>query len=485
MIEGPRPVTTSNHPSPTVKLPHIDVRWGFRERVTAIAVLVLIGYGLDIGRLVADAVAGSRTPMLALTPLLALLIASAYRWPPPGVNDNESDWLFVAILGTAGLGGILLVSSRFETMAALFRLDLVFGVLWAACATAIMLGARHAQRMWRIWLFAVLSANPALFGLMSGTLGGSDAAIAGVSVCYGATAVYLAGARTGRLKRLIGAGVCLGVGWFVVFVLVHTLPLFWLVTIAAAVVPAVIHIGTTRWAERERGGLPGDQPAYPVRSRSSVVALVLLAFLVAVVHAAPARPPAPAVVHGDWATKSGLYDEQEFPDAQRFLGPNARFVRYRVPVAVGLPAAAVDVITTSNLASLRDHRHTVWYPSTRPLNFVPATGLQNTPPVEVRAVFSNADTMIDPTTPQWYALTWDWRTDSGYQQVTVVVNQNVAESTTPPPAPEGLELVDTLLSPALWIGRQQPDGPAWVDETVVQRATEIADNLLANVSAGA
>lgn len=484
MIEGPRRVTTSNHPSPTVKLPHIDVRWGFRERVTAIAVLVLIGYGLDIARLVADAVAGSRTPMLALTPLLALLIASAYRWPPPGVNDNESDWLFVSILGPIGFAGIALVSTRFETLAAAFRLDLLGAALWTVCATAIFLGARHTARMWRVWLFTVIGCNPVLFTLAAGMLGGSDSAVAALTVCYGATAVYLAGARAPRLKRLAATSVCLIGGWGLASVLLGTLPLFRTVAVAAAVLPVVVHVGMRRWVGPDAGAA-GEMPAYPVRSWKSLLALVLLAFAVAVVHTSPAPIREPAAVQGDWIAKSGLYAEQELPEAERFLGPNARFVRYRVPVAVGLPAAAVDVITTGNLASLHDHRDTVWYPSTRPLNFVPASGLQSTAPVEVRAVFSNADTAIDTTTPQWYALTWDWRTDSGYQQVTVVVNQNVAESATPPPAPTGLEVVDTLLSPALWIGRQQADDPGRVDDVVVRHATEIADSLLAHVAARA
>lgn len=481
VIENPQPVRSSNPAYHAVRLPDVGIRWRYRERLLAIAVLVSIGYGRDIAGLVAEATAGSRTPLLALTPVLAVLIASGYRWPPAGVNDNESDWLFVAILGPIGFAGIALVTTRFETLAAMFRLDLLGAVLWTACASAILLGARHTARMWRAWLFAIIAVNPVPFSLAVGMLGGSDTAVAAVSVCYGATAVYLAGARAPRLRRLAAASVTLVGGWGLVLLLIGTLPLFGTVVAAAMVLPVTVHIGMRRWVGPD-AGRTGEARAYPVRSWKSLLALVLLAFAVAAVHTTPPSMSEPASVPEDWAETAGLLGARELPDAQRFVGADARFVRYEVPTSPGMPAAAVDVITTGTLASLRDHNDTVWYPSARPLNFVPATGLQTIAPVEVRAVFSDADAAIDTATPQWYALTWDWRTDSGYQQITVIVNQNVADPATPPPAPAALEVVDTLLKPALWIGRQQADIPTTVDDIVVRRAAEIADSLLANAA---
>lgn len=455
-----------------VGLPSVRAYWA---RIAAVGALVAIGYGLDLIGVVMSAVDGSRTPLLALTPVLALLIASGYHRPPPGVTDNESDWLFASILGILGFAGITLVSARFETLAGLFRLDLLGAVLWAACATVIVLGARHAQRMWRVWLFAALCCSPVPFFLAAGALGGSDTVTAGLSVCFGATAVYLAGARAGRPRRLLAALLCLVIGWCLTALLIGSMPLFATVTIASAVVPVLVHVVLRDWVA-PGVGLISPPPLYPTRSWPSFAALPLLALLVAVTHTSAPQPPEPPVVSGDWTHQANMVGARQFPDITRFLGPDAQFARYRIPDSPGLPAAAVDVITTPNLASLRDHRNTVWYPTTRPLNFTAAPN-PTAAPVELREIFSNADTATDINTPQWYALTWEWRTAAGYQQVTVIVNQNTAAPADEPPSPQ-LSAGDTLLSPVLWIGRQQAEVAGPVDDTVTGRATDIADSLL-------
>ncbi|MGE2733568.1 hypothetical protein [Mycolicibacterium vaccae] len=465
-----------------VRVPGLGVRWRYRERVAAVTALVAVGYGLDFAGLVTGALAGSRTPLLALTPVLALLIASGYHNPPKGVTDNESDWLFATILGTLGFVGIALVSDRFDTLAGLFRLDLLGAVLWAACATVILLGARHAQRMWRVWLFAVLSASPVPFLLAAGMFGGSDAVVAGLGVCYAAVAVYLAGARARRLKRLMSALLYLCIGWGLVYLLIDRLGLFATVTIAAGVLPVVAHVVMRRWIA-PGVGMFVPTAMYPSRSWRSHAALPLLALVVAVVHTPAPQLPEPATVRGDWMHGAGLHDARPLPDAQRFLGAEAQFARYQMPGGPGVPAAAVDVITTPRLGGLRDHRDTVWYPTVRPLNFA-ETARTGPSPVQVREIFSDADSATDYATPHWYALTWEWHTPAGYQQVTVIVNQDTGATATEPPLPQ-LGAADTLLGPLLWIGRQQADTRGVVDPAVIERATDIADALLASAAARA
>ena len=455
----------------------IQIRWGYRSRLLAVVALVAIAYGSDYVHLVGDALAGSRTPLLALTPLFALLVATGYRRPPDGVNDNESDWLFVAILGIIGFAGIALVTARFEALAAVWRLDLMGAVLWAVCASVILLGARHTQRMWRVWLFAAISATPVPVTLAAGALGGSDTANVAVSVCFGATAVYLAGARAPRPKRLLAAAASLALGWLTATLLIDALPLFGVTAIAALGVPVLVHVGMRRWIGT--GADTGPLESYPARSWRSLLALPVLALVVGFAHTSAPTATEPPVVQGDWVRSAGLFDARELTDVQHYLGGDADYVRYAVPAGAGMPAAAVDVITMPSLAALHDHHSTVWYPTTRPLNFTAAPPLTTGAPVEVRAVYSNADTAIDSTTPHWYALTWDWHSDAGYQRVTVVVNQDTAGGE--PPAPQPMTVTDTLVNPALWIGRQQAEGQGRVDDLVVRRATEVADSLLAHL----
>jgi hypothetical protein len=207
----------------------------------------------------------------------------------------------------------------------------------------------------------------------------------------------------------------------------------------------------------------------------AALALAAVALLVTNFHVS--TPPTPPTMRSDWAQRSGLFAATEYQFAGRFFGPNTKFVRFAVLPAIDKPAAVVDVISTPNLAALRDYSDAIWYPSPVPLNYQAVNGSDRRIPLGARVVHTNADTATNGSAQNWYAITWVWQADAVYQQVTVVVNQ-AAGSVERPVAPTPLSVADTVAKPMLWMARQQPDSAGAVDQRVVSRANDIVHLLV-------
>jgi hypothetical protein len=183
-----------------------------------------------------------------------------------------------------------------------------------------------------------------------------------------------------------------------------------------------------------------------------------------------------STVSPDWMKQAGLSASTSFPFITRFLGPGSTLDRYEVPGVVGMPAAAVDLMTAANGAALQDFVDAVWYPTSRPLDYSPAEPKGTMPP-GARVIYTNSDSATDVAGGDWYAVTWMWRSGNVSQQVTVTVSQTI-EGNQPPPPPTGLSLAETALRPAMWLARQQPHQTGQVDPRVSQRAAQVVSLLL-------
>jgi len=447
--------------------------FGFWPRIAALVGLFLFAYFFVFAQVVADAVAGSRTAFLVVAPLLVALIAFGYRTAPRGVGDNESDWIFAALAGAAGFTAIALLTHRFPTLAALWRLELVGAVMWVACSAVIMFGVRHVVRMWQLWAFAFFCSTPLPFLMMIAVIGGSDAAAAALGATLGAVAAYLAGRATRSRWRLAAALGCLAVGVGLAVLLIRHTTLLVTLVVVAAILPVLVTAGL-HYLTRATGNQQwaAITVRFPGRSPRSFVALALAAVVLLVLHPPVPRPQVPPLVRGDWANRGALAHVAEFPFITRFIGPGATLTRFDVPSSAAFPAAAVDVMTTANLAALRDYADAVWYPTPMPVHYRPADSGDG-----ARTVHSNADAATDSAARDWYAVTWVWRVPGAYQQVTVIVSQ-VLTSDDPPPAPQPLSVSETIAGPAAWVVRQQPEYVSPVDPLVTERATEVVRLLL-------
>jgi hypothetical protein len=455
-------------------------RFAFWWRITALSALFFGAYGVVFHQVLADALAGSRTAFLVVAPLLVAMSAAGYRTSPRGVGDNESDWIIAAVSGVVGLAVIILVTNRFPTLAGLWHLELVGALVWVACAGMIIFSVRHVLRMWQVWLFAFLCAITLPYLLATAALGGSDEAAVAVAAGLGAFAVYLAGRPTRRRWRIGAALLSLAIGLGLSISLTTFLGLFATELIAAGVVPLLAAIGLHHFTlSNGKHRLDAVFAGFHPLSVRSLAALALAAVALLVTHFQASSPPAPPTMRGDWAQHSGLVAPTEYPFASRFFGPNAKLVRFAVPPAIGRPAAVVDVISTTNLAALRNYSDAIWYPSPVPLNYqaVSGAGSDSQLPVDARVVHTNADTATDGSAQNWYAITWVWQVAAVYQQVTVVVNQAVGSADSPV-APAPLSVADTVAKPMLWMARQQPDSVGAVDPRVVSRANDIVHMLV-------
>ena len=248
------------------------------------------------------------------------------------------------------------------------------------------------------------------------------------------------------------------------------------VIVGAGVVPVLTTIAMHHIAPFVHKPRPAvTAPGFPHRAPLTFVVLVGFTVIQLLAHLpAPALLPPPRVA-GDWAQRSGLGGPAGFGFIGRFLGPHTTLARFTVPDVEGMPHAAVDVITTPNLAALRDYFDAVWYPASTPVNFTVARP-KGDDALQVRAVHSNADAATTSDHGQWYALTWEWQVPSGFQQVTVIVSQ---DDVSRPPDPRPLSVSNTFAGPVLWIARQQPNAEGGVPKDVVDRAERLAGQMLA------
>ena len=444
-------------------------------RLAFIAILAFAAYAFVIVDYVGNALTGSRAVLLLVLPILIGLIATGYRQAPRGVSDGESDWIVAIVAGVIGFTGIHLLMERMPTLARLWHLDSLGVVLWTACLFAIMFGVRYVVRMWQLWLFAACCVSPLPFLMTAAAFGGSDTTIALLTAAIGALAVYLAGRSAPFGRRVSATLVCLVSASLLAVLVGDRLALAGTVVLVAGVVPVVVTVVMLSGPRRVKDSASSAWSNLPNRSPLSLLTLVAVAAGLLVINPPHARSEDPSPAAADWAQRAGLGAPESFPFITRFVGPDATLVRYPVPAKAGMPAAAVDVITTTQPSALGDFDDVVWYPSSRPLEFQSATG--GSMPAGARVIHSNADATTDAAAVDWYAVTWVWKAGSGYQRVTVIVNQKL-DSEAPPPAPEALSLMDTSITPALWLARQQPDSTGLVDPAVIERADDVVGLLL-------
>lgn len=449
----------------------------FLFRLVVAAGLTAVAFLPVYAELLAEALNGSRSAYLLVVPVLLAVIAVGYRVPPQGVRDAESDWIVAAVIGVVGFTGIHLMSSRLPTLAGLWELRLLGLPLWLGCLTAVMFGLRHAVRMWPLWVFAFCS-TPLPYLLTVAMLGGSDTSAALVAATLGAIAAYLGGRLSSRRWRLGAALGCVAVSTAVV-VIAPRIGLLALVVVVGAVLPVIA--SAVLYVRQRAIGVhaPHRYPALsPVSLGALAVASVVLATLQPSTHDGHALPMA----QPDWTQRAQLRDLQNFPFITRHLGESASLHRFSVPEAPGLPAAAVDVLSSPDLAALQTYSDAVWYPANRPLDYRPAdvNGLTSRLP-GAEVIHTNIATATDGTSQNWYALTWVWQVADTYQRVTVVVNQD-RDSSRQPPAPVPLSPTNSVIEPALWIARQQKHAEGPVDPRVIRRVVEVTNAVLASAA---
>jgi hypothetical protein len=444
-------------------------------RLAFIAILAFAAYAFLIVDYVGNALTGSRAVILLVLPILIGVIAAGYRQAPRGVSDGESDWIVAIVAGVIGFTGLHLLTQRMPTLAKLWHLDSLGVVLWTACLCAIMFGVRYVVRMWQLWLFAACCVSPLPFLLAAAAFGGSDTVIALLTAAIGALAVFLAGRCAPLGWRVSATLVCLASASLLAGLVSEHLALAATVVLVAGVVPVIVTVVMLVGGGHLKHTASSSWPNLPHRSPLSLLALAAVAAGLLVINPPHPRSEDPSPASADWAQRAGLGTPQSFPFITRFVGPDATLLRYTVPAKAGMPTAAVDVITTTRPSALGDFDEVVWYPSSRPLEFQPATS--ESMPAGARVIHSNADATTDAGAVDWYAVTWVWKVGSTYQRVTVIVNQKL-DSDAPPPAPEALSLIDTSITPALWLARQQPDSTGKVDPLVIERADNVVGRLL-------
>lgn len=455
--------------------PHRPHR-AFLARLAVAAGLTALAYSWLYADVLADALAGSRTAFLVVAPVLLVLIAASYRTPPRGVGDAESDWIIAALAGAAGFTAIHFLGERMPSLSALWRLPMLGVAVWFACLLIIMFGVRHVLRMWPLWLFAVGTLTPLPHLLATAALGGSDTASVVVAAAFGSVAVALAvrGSRAG-LRTAAAMSAFLG-GVAIAFTVGAQAGLLVTTVLAAGAVPVAVTVAAHLLNLVEPDAAQRFRFDLPQRSAQSMALLVAVAATLLCLNTGTGTAAAdPDSVSADWIGHSDLRPALRFPFISRYLGDGSRLDRYTVAPEPGLPAAAVDVITTGNPALLRDFADTVWYPSARPVSYRSAAPSDRLP-AGTRFAHSNADAAATGTEPQWYALTWLWSVGTVHQQVTVIVSQDVGGQQLPP-QPRPLSWPAASLGPALWLARQQPDTAGRVDEQVIARAVDLAAAL--------
>ncbi|TRW82706.1 hypothetical protein FK535_12115 [Mycolicibacterium sp. 018/SC-01/001] len=449
------------------------VRLGpFQVRMLAAAALAVAGWAPLYLGVLADLPGGSRAAYLLAVPVLLAVLAAGYRTPPCGVGDAESDWIVAVLLGVAGITAIEVLTDRLPTLAGLWRLPALSGVVWFACVLIVLFGVRHAVRMWMVWVFAVAVTTPLPFLLLTAELGGSDSAAIAVSAGIGAAAVALATPDAPWRLRTVATLICLGAGLLIAWAWSTEAGLITPAVLVTGVLPVlailVVH------ARVATSSVPLSFPL-PQRSTSSMALLACLAAVLALVGVrSDSGHSAEASVSGAWIERTAWGAPREFPFITRYLGPHSTLQRFSMLPVDGLPAAAVDVMSTPDAGALRDLADAVWYPSARPLDYRAAGG--DGLPAGARVLHSNADAVTSGADTPWYAVTWTWTSGPVHQRITVIVSQSLTGSI-PPPAPAPLSLPDTSVRPLLWLARQQPDDTGGIDDLVAARVRTVVDQV--------
>ncbi|WP_231743602.1 hypothetical protein [Mycobacterium sp. GA-2829] len=445
----------------------------FDVRLVIAIALTAVAYGHSYAATLADAVAGGRTPVLVVLPALVVLIAASHRTPPRGVGDTESNWIIAAMVAAPALAGFELLSSRLPTLSTLWHLQDFGAVVWFAALLAVLFGVRHVARMWPLWIFAVYFVSPLPSILTTAVLGGSDTAAVMPAVWAGALAVFLACPAVPMVRRTTAAAGCLAVAAVVALIAAPQLPLMATALVVGAALPVAVTIVNRRTAAP--AGTPAWSAPHPVSARS-VATLAALGAVLAVLNPSTVLPAPLPTVETDWTEKAGLTAAASYDFITRYAGPDATFVRYRPAAVDGLPALAVDVITTSARAPLTAIGDLTWYPAATPVNFLPAPGDWGLP-AGARIAHTNADAARVGNTGEWLAIAWEWQSGDVFQRVTVLANQSPTDGRLPVPAP--VKLLDVSLRPALWVARQQPDELGDVDDVVLQDAVALAAEVAA------
>ncbi len=465
--------------------------------------LTLLAVGGEVYDVARSIAGGSRSAYLMVLPALLAMIAYGRRTVPRGNTDSEADWILGVIFGGFPLFLSYLASYRFPTLSGMWNLPLVDAAIWTAFGATILFGFRRVWQLWPLWVFAIVTLTPYPSLLLTAALGGTTAAAASVAAIVGAVAVFLAGWPRPLRWRLVAAGGC-GLAGVTAATALATAPLPISVTVTAGVIPVLSFLLLQRFTTPGArqvllGGVPAgsegpgrntpgqtpcdarvESPPWPRRSPVALLALAVVAgsHMITIDSASagiPGRPP-PVYTEADWISRTGFAPEQDFGFIHRYLGPDSTFTRYLPPPESGYPASAVDVITAPSLEVLLTTRGVVWYPTTAVPNYR-FTDLGSALPGAM-ALATDSSAATRPDSVDWYALTWIWAVGNTYQQVFVVVSQQPPPNAAPPPHPVPPTLMSTVVAPALWMSRQQPDPDTMVDVKVSDRARHLTNAIL-------
>jgi hypothetical protein len=430
-------------------------------------------------------------------PVLLAMIAYGGANAAGGMSDGETDWILAIGFGGLALALSATAAQRFPTMAGLWGLSLVSAAIWMACVATILFGTDRIKQMPALLFFALLTVTPLPWMLMTAALGGTTYAATIVAIGFGAVAVFLAGKNSPLHLRVAAAVGCVIVGLGTAWVL-DRFPRPIPVAVTAGVIPLLGFFLLQRLSAAQTGARKGDavlasevgsgtdiivRPAatltsLPHRSKRALLALTAIAgaHLLLTTPASAAIPAAQLTHAADtWTTRAELTPVQQFSFIQRFLGPDATFLRYQTPSLPDQPAVAIDVITADNLEVLRTSQDVIWYPAPSMISYRTIKG-GAIKEAQVSATDSSAATTGG--NQQWYAVSWLWAVAEKFQQVFVVVNQDLTLQD-PPPLPEPPSLRRNLVDPILWLTRQQVDPSTLVDPAVRDRAQQIVDDILA------
>lgn len=440
----------------------------FLVRTLAATALAAAGWAPLYLGILRDLPGGSRCAYLLAVPVLLAVLAAGHRAPPCGVGDAESDWIVAVLLGAAGVAGIAVVAERLPTLAGLWRLPALTGVIWFACVLIVLFGVRHVVRMWAVWVFAFAVTTPLPFLLITAEFGGGNRAAIAVPAGIGAAAVALGTPGIPWRRRSLATATCLALGLLIAGA--APAPALGSTMLVTGVLPIV-----TILAIRRTGVVAPQEFPLPQRSAPAMAILALLAAGLPLITMPAVPSHAAAAVDPGWTGRTAWGTPRDYPFITRYLGPGSTLHRFSVLPVDGLPAAAVDVMSTPDAGALRDVTDAVWYPSARPLDYRPAAGPL---PDGARVLHSNADAVTTGADAPWYAVTWTWTSGALSQRITVIVSQSLS-GTVPPPEPAPLSLPAASVRPLLWLARQQPDDTGGIDELVELRARAVIDQVTA------